>query len=53
LTIRAAQASSFVFSPAGIVLEKATPKLRKRQVVGIFGHQNLGDRSLGRQAALD
>jgi hypothetical protein len=28
LTIRAAQASSFVFSPAGIVLEKATPKLR-------------------------
>jgi hypothetical protein len=25
----------------------------QRQVVGIFGHQNLGDRSLGRQAALD
>ena len=28
LTIRAAQASSFVFGPAGIVLEKATPQLR-------------------------
>ena len=25
----------------------------ERQVVGIFGHQNLGDRGLGRQAALD
>jgi hypothetical protein len=28
LTLRAAQASSFVFGPAGIVLEKATPELR-------------------------
>jgi hypothetical protein len=28
LTIGAAQASSFVFGPAGIVLEKATPELR-------------------------
>jgi hypothetical protein len=28
LTIRAAQASSFVFGPAGIVLEKAIPQLR-------------------------
>ena len=25
----------------------------ERQMVGIFGHQNLGDRRLGRQAALD
>jgi hypothetical protein len=25
----------------------------QRQVIGIFGHQNLGDRGLGRQAALD
>ena len=24
----------------------------ERQMVGIFGHQNLGDRGLGRQAAL-
>jgi hypothetical protein len=28
LMIRAAQASSFVFGPAGIVLEKAIPQLR-------------------------
>jgi hypothetical protein len=28
LTITAAQASSFVFDPAGIVLEKAPPQLR-------------------------
>ena len=25
----------------------------ERQMIGIFGHQNLGDRGLGRQAALD
>ena len=32
---------------------KDLPLAIERQMVGIFGHQNLGDRGLGRKAALD
>jgi hypothetical protein len=34
LTVRAAQASSFVLGPAGIIFEKATPKLRTSSQCG-------------------
>src|ERR1700694_6222751 len=48
LTIRAAQASSFVFGPVGIVLEKATPQLRTsgQRVHALIGR--LVDLCLGR-----